>query len=72
MVVDVPVTRADAVPFSGSSYCCAAAVATAADLIPAMAAEMTAAFGLSCFSSAAADAETATDSAAANKNAHGF
>ena len=41
---------------------------------PAMAAEMTAAFGLSCFSSAAADAETATatDSAAANKNAHGF
>lgn len=30
--------------------------------------------GLSCFSSAAADAETATatDSAAANKNAHGF
>ena len=36
--------------------------------------EMTAAFGLSCFSSAAADAETATvtDSAAANKNAHGF
>ena len=59
MVVDVPVTRADAVPFSGSSYCCAAAVATAAVLIPAMAVEMTAAFGLSCFSSAAADAETA-------------
>ena len=39
-----------------------------------LAVEMTAAFGLSCFSSAAADAETATatDSAAANKNAHGF
>ena len=72
MVVDVPVTRADAVPFSGSSYCCAAAVATAAVLIPAMAVEMTAAFGLSCFSSAAADAATATDSAAANKNAHRF
>ena len=74
MVVDVPVARADAVPFSGSSYCCAAAVATAAVLIPAMAVEMTAAFGLSCFSSAAADAETATatDSADATKNAHGF
>ena len=74
MVVDVPVTRADAVPFSGSSYCCAAAVATAAVLIPAMAVEMTAVSGLSCFSSAAADAETATatDSAAANKNAHRF
>ena len=73
-MVSVLVTRADAVPFSGSSYCCAAAVATAAVLIPAMAVEMTAAFGLSCFSSAAADAETATatDSAAANKNAHGF
>lgn len=58
-MVDVPVTRADAVPFSGSSYCCAAAVATAAVLIPAMAVEMTAAFGLSCFSSAAAVSEMA-------------
>lgn len=63
MVVDVPVTRVDVVPFSGSS-CYFAAVATtmAAVLVPATVATI-AACGLSCFSSAAADAETTTASA---------
>ena len=67
MVVDVPVTRVDVVPFSGSScYFAAAAAITAAVSVPEtdVAAAMTAACGLSCFSSAAADAETTAASAA--------
>ena len=75
MVVDVPVTREDAIPFSGSSSYYAAVAVTADSVVEIMAvvAVMTVC-GSSCFSSAAADAETATatDSAAANKNAHGF
>ena len=66
MVVDVPVTRVDVVPFSGSScYFAAVETTTAVVLVPEtdVAAVTIAAYGSSCFCSSAADAETTTASA---------
>ena len=65
MVVDVPVMKADAIPFSGSSSYYAAVAATVVSVVAItdVEAEMTAC-GSSCFSSAAADAVATTAASA--------
>ena len=56
MVVDVPVTREDAIPFSGSSSYYAAVAAMVVSAVETMDVEATMiVFGSSCFSSAVAE-----------------
>ena len=68
MVVDVPVTREDAIPFSGSSSYYAAVAATVVSAVGTTDAEATmTACGSSCFSSAVADAAETTDVVSASQ-----
>ena len=62
MVVDVPVTREDAIPFSGSSSYYAAVAAMVVSAVETMDVEATMiVFGSSCFSSAVVDAAETMD-----------
>jgi hypothetical protein len=71
VVVDVPVTREDAIPFSGSSSYYAAVAVTADSVVEIMAvvAVMTVC-GSSCFSSAAADVVEMAEDASASLSIH--
>ena len=68
MVVDVPVTREDAIPFSGSSSYYAAVAAMVVSAVETMDVEATMiVFGSSCFSSAVADAAETMDVVSASQ-----
>ena len=73
--MDVPVTREDAIPFSGSSSYYAAVAAMVVSAVETMDVEATMiVFGSSCFSSAVADAAavaTTVADAAAERTASG-
>ena len=68
MVVDVPVTREDAIPFSGSSSYYAAVAAMVVSAVETMDVEATMiVFGSSCFSSAVVDAAETMDVVSASQ-----
>jgi len=68
VVVDVPVTREDAIPFSGSSSYYAAVAAMVVSAVETMDVEATMiVFGSSCFSSAVADAAETMDVVSASQ-----
>jgi hypothetical protein len=71
VVVDVPVTREDAIPFSGSSSYYAAVAVTADSVVEIMAVvAVTTVCGSSCFSSAAADVVEMAEDASASLSIH--